>query len=145
MIMNINVVREIARIMGNIVGLSDLTCRPADTKLVGYCVFCRLAIGSRAAIGKIETRRVAIGSRVAIGKEGRVAKIHTIARSPNFQSHLDKIIQLLFGRTIFLLLEVEVDLFEPYGEKFFERSSFVSYVHLNEIQSRRRFFFKFLV
>ena len=95
MIMNINVVREIARIMGNIVGLSDLTCRPADTKLVGYCVFCRLAIGSRAAIGKIETRRV------AIGKEGRVAKIHTIARSPNFQSHLDKIIPLLFGRTIF--------------------------------------------
>ena len=85
MIMNINVVREIARIMGNIVGLSDLTCRPADTKLVGYCVFCRIAIGSRAAIGK----------------EGRVAKLHTIARSPNFQSHLDKIIPLLFGRTIF--------------------------------------------
>ena len=101
MIMNINVVREIARIIGDIVGLSDLTCRPADTKLVGYCVFCRLAIGSRAAIGKIETRRVAIGSRVAIGKEGRVAKIHTIARSPNFQSHLDKIIPLLFGTTIF--------------------------------------------
>ena len=54
-------------------------------KLVGYC--CLLW-------------RPEWVTGVAIGEPG-VAKLDTIGRSPNFQSHLDKIIALLFGKAIF--------------------------------------------
>ena len=69
------------RIMGNI--RSDLQYRQAGWILLSFVA---------ARVGDWGRNR---------GAEGGVAKLNTIARSPNFQSRLDNIISLLFGTTIF--------------------------------------------
>ena len=100
---SLNVAQKLCnpRIIGDIVGLSNLIWH--TDKLVGYC--CLLwrpqwgDWGLNRGAGRVGGREGWRDGGEQGGQEG--VELVTIGRSPNFQSHLDNIISLLFGATIF--------------------------------------------